>query len=264
MLKLVIGSVGYFPFFLLKRFRRRHYPFNLIIFDMDGTITECETFKSALMKIYNDTGENYKNVIFTTKHLKDLTKDNIRMQEGLKYLITGGFNEKMEGPIIKDAVLKANKRLTSILPKIGNSIETLLITRSSETGSKKIAKLLGVHDGYGSLMVYNKNGTLIGAKYLVTDKVPKIATKPKFTTKLLLASNHMKKKGKFFCLDKTAFVGNDILDVGLMAKCGLSILVKKKKMNFIEALVYYLHLYDFKLETDDDYSKLANILTAKQ
>lgn len=252
---VVLFCLKFIPYFLAKRIFRKKIKINLAIFDMDGTLTMYETFKQALNKIYSDKGKTYEKVIFTSKDGK-LTLDNYRMLMGLNYLVNGKFNKKMEVPIVEMALKKINNNLLKILDLLNNNVETIIVTRSSQTGAKILAKELGMSAGYGSIMKYDSKSQLVDAELLITDKVPIGNYYSKFSTKEDAAKNHMKMKLLKFDLSKTVFFSNDILDVDLMSKCGTSILIRKENPEFIDKLAEWLHLYDYLLITESDYERL--------
>ena len=235
--------------------------FNLIIVDMDGTITKNHTFKEGLKKCYEFKGEKiYEDIILNSKNTvkRRLSPDNMRMKTGLTALIHGGFRRKFENELIDSAFKNLNSNLVGLLDKVNKKKEVIIISRSSETIAKNIAYRLGFSAGYGSIMEYAKNGALIGALRLVSDKSDDAEF---LLAKETLAKYHMEKKGKTFSLEKTAYIGNDILDLDLMSKVGLTILVKNEKIEFADKIAHFFKLYDLDLKKD--YNEIKRLILDK-
>lgn len=261
--KLLLWGLCYLPLFIAKRITPRIISnANLIIIDMDGTFTNYHTFKEALNLTYRDNGKSYDNVVMTDKKSANLTMDNQRMIEGLIFLKKGGFNKRVEFILIKNAIKKINLDLVKLVNTLKSKYEIILVSRSSDFIAKEISKKYGLAGGYGSIMVYDKRGSVIGTKRLITDNVPK-NSEYSFSTKVDIAERHMKEKGLSFSMSKTIFISNDILDLDVMYRSLFSVLILDKERDYIDNVSYYLMLYDYLAENSNDIEELIRILDSK-
>lgn len=260
---LLAGCIQHVPAFWLKKIRKPNLSkINLVMIDMDGTFTNFHTFKNALSNAYNDQNKEYQKVIYTAKNDPKLTVDNNRLILGLHALIKGGFNHDFEKKLLKQAKEEVNLDILNFIKKIKGA-EIIIVSRSSEWIASELSKKFNLSGGYGSKMTYDKKGNLIGAKYLVTDKIPANHTNYVFTTKEMLAKKHMLKAGKEFSLQRTMFFTNDILDAKVMSECACGILVKEKNLDLIDNIAVWLGLYDYFLQSSEDYTRLTKLLNAK-
>ena len=259
---LMLQIAKYVPLFFFRRIMlkvSKNRKFNLIIVDMDGTLTRLHTFKQALeISFSRKGGEVYQDIIYTTKNENNpFTTDNFRMLNGLNALVKGKFNISSERKLCNIALKQVNKKLADCL-KDKKSKEVIIISRSSALVANYLAKKLGLSGGYGSVMEYDKQGDVKGAKILVTDKEANWNDKGLFKTKISIARDHMKSKKKPFGPKETILVSNDILDINTMAKVGLSVILKENNSDFINQLCYKLGLFDILIK--DDYRRLRELL----
>jgi len=264
MMKMIIllKALSYFPhFWIRKLFFKKKINFNLVIIDMDGTFSKFHSFKEGLKLVYHDGAEKYNKVILSEKK-DNLSADNLRMITGLRLLIHGKANRKSEIKLIVKSAEQVNPLLLKLTKKLSNDVEVILATRSSDTVAKGLASEFNLGGGYGSVMKYDNNGTIVGAERLISDKIPAKSEFP-FSTKEKVAQEHMEKKKKKFSLKNTIFISNDILDIEVMSKSAYSILVRTNHHDFIDNIPYYLGLFDFVLRDENDLENLIKALSPK-
>ena len=257
-LYLLANMIEYAPIFFFRRIKLKAKKVDLIIIDMDGTITSIHTFKEALKHCYNQQGEDiYLKSIFQKKR-NNFSADNQRMLKAIELLKQGGLQKNYEKEILKKALKSVNNKLLIFLRKNCKNKDIIIVSKSSNWMANNLAKKLKFSDGFGSELIYNKNGLLIDSKMLVTDTIPKNIEINIFTTKEIIAETYMKKRGKDFDLNKVALMTNDVLDIKLLSRVGIAILLKKENPQFLDKLAIICKIYD--IEIDKDYNKLKGLI----
>lgn len=243
---IIYDTIKYSIKFFQRRRKITPREIDLIIVDLDGTLTSTKTFKEALkLCLHKKSEAAYLGTMFQNKE-KKLTIDNLRMLKAVDYLKQGDFQKKYEDKILKKALKNINEPLLSLLQCFPKK-QVIIISKSSSYGARQVAQKLSLSAGYGSTLIYDKNGHITGAQKLVTDIIPS-GYEGLFTTKEEIAKNHMQELGMKFSMARTAVFTNDILDAELLSKSGIGVVVKNNKNEFFEKLTIDFKLYDLLMD----------------